>query len=314
MTLVRTRSRPGLFFSDSGEGEPILLITGWTISSAVFEPVADRYLPHARVIAYDHRGSGRSAPWLAPVSMAMLAADAARVLNECGLQSAHVVGVSMGAMVGLELAVRMPSRVKSLVLIGGGPGGPLSRTGKPLATARTLVELMRDSLEHGRPWPAAALFSPRFRAEHPERVAELVKPFGRHRAPPWTIGFQTLAASCFGRYGALGRVRAPTLVLHGDQDVMSPVANALILTREIPGAELHLERGAGHAVPMERPGACAEVLLQWVARHAAHEPASAAPWDAVTERVTRPFSLHAGALRNTCQMPPAVWRGLGWPL
>lgn len=311
---MRTSSRPSLFFTDTGEGEPVLLITGWTISSAVFEPVAEHYIPHARVIAYDHRGSGRSAPWVAPVSMAMLAADAARVLDERGLACAHIVGVSMGAMVGLELAVRMPSRVKSLVLIGGGPGGPLSATAEPAATARAMVELARDSFAHGQMWPAAALFSRRFRAEHPARVAELVKPFTRHRPPPWTTGFQTLAASCFGRYGALGRVRTPTLVLHGDEDAMSPVANALILAREIPGAELHLERGAGHAVPMERPEACAELLLGWVARHAAHQPPPSTSWDALTERATRPFSLHAGAVRNTWQLSPAVWRQLGWPV
>lgn len=311
---MRTRSRPGLFYSDGGEGEPVLLITGWTISSAVFEPVAAHYLPHARVIAYDHRGSGRSAPWPAPVSMAMLAADAARVLDERGVRCAHIVGVSMGAMVGLELAVRMPSRVKSLVLIGGGTGGPLSQTPDPIVTARALAELAADSVRHGRLWPAAALFSRRFRTEQPERVIELVRPFTRHRPPPWTAGFQTLAASCFGRHEALGRVRAPTLVLHGDEDVMSPVGNALLLAQAIPGAELHLERGAGHAVPLERPQACAEVLLDWVARHAGHEPAAPAPWDALTERVTRPFSLHAGALRNSRQVPAAVWRRLGWPV
>ena len=84
---MRTRSRPRLFVTDRGAGEPVLLITGWMISSAVFDPVAELYLPHVRVIAYDHRGTGRSAPWPAPVSMAMLAADAARVLDDRGVAS-----------------------------------------------------------------------------------------------------------------------------------------------------------------------------------------------------------------------------------
>jgi hypothetical protein len=50
---LRTRSHPRLFVTDRGVGEPVLLITGWTISSAVFDPIADLYLPHVRVIAYD---------------------------------------------------------------------------------------------------------------------------------------------------------------------------------------------------------------------------------------------------------------------
>src|SRR5258708_18135827 len=121
---LRTRSRPRLFLTDRGAGEPILLITGWTVSAAVFDPVADLYLPHVRVLAYDHRGTGRSERWLAPVSIAMLAADAARVLDDRGVPSAHVVGLSMGAGVALELGLRMPHRVKSLVLVGGGARRP----------------------------------------------------------------------------------------------------------------------------------------------------------------------------------------------
>src|SRR5258705_2347519 len=121
---VRTRTDPGLFLTDSGSGEPVLIVTGWTISSAVFDPVAHLYLPHVRVVAYDHRGTGRSAPWLAPVSMAMLAADAARVLDDRAIGSAHVVGLSLGAAVALELAIRMPHRLQSLVLVGGGARGP----------------------------------------------------------------------------------------------------------------------------------------------------------------------------------------------
>jgi 3-oxoadipate enol-lactonase len=125
---MRTRSHPGLFVTGRGRGEPVLLITGWTISSAVFDPVASLYLPHVRIVAYDHRGAGRSAPWLGPVSMAMLAADAARVLDDRGLRSAHVVGLSMGAAVALELAIRMAHRVTSLVLLGAGAGGPTTIT------------------------------------------------------------------------------------------------------------------------------------------------------------------------------------------
>lgn len=67
------------------------MITGWTISSAVFDPITDLYVPPLRVISYDHRGTGRSGAWLGPVSIAMLAADAARVLDDRGLRSAHVL-------------------------------------------------------------------------------------------------------------------------------------------------------------------------------------------------------------------------------
>jgi 3-oxoadipate enol-lactonase len=295
---LQTRSRPRLFATDRGAGEPVLLITGWTVSSAVFDPVGDLYLQHVRVVAYDHRGTGRSAPWPAPVSMAMLAADAARVLDDRGVASAHVVGLSMGAAVALELAVRMPQRVKSLVLVGGGPGGPATARPSVRAAAATVGTMLSDTVRHRHLWPAAALFSPQFRSEYPEKVSEYMPYFAAHRAPPWMAGWQALAVACFGRRGSLARVRAPTLVLHGGHDAMAPGANDRLLADGIPNAELHVVPDAGHAVPLEQPAASAQMLIDWVAHHASAAPAAPRRVDLLGERFTRPFSLQAGTLRN----------------
>jgi 3-oxoadipate enol-lactonase len=307
---VKTRSQPRLYVSDRGSGEPVLLITGWTISSVVFDPVAHLYIPHARVIAYDHRGAGRSAPWPAPVSMAMLAADAARVLADRGLRHAHVVGLSMGSAVALELAIRMPQRVKSLVLVGGGAGGPSTVRPGLGEAARAAGAVVRDSARHRHIWPAAALFSQQFRDEQPDRVSEYMPYFARHRAPPWTIGWQTLAVACFGRRGSLERVQAPTLVLHGELDVMAPAANAALLADGIPGAELRVVSGAGHAVPLEHPAACASLLVDWVRRHAEADPPTLPLVSRVGERVTRPLALPSGTLRNTREAAALAWGNL----
>jgi pimeloyl-ACP methyl ester carboxylesterase len=296
--------------TDRGAGEPALLITGWTISSAVFDPVAHLYTPHVRVVAYDHRGAGRSAPWFAPVSMATLAADAARVLDDRAIASAHVIGLSLGAAVALELAIRMPHRLKSLVLVGGGAGGPTMARPDLRAAADTVATVLSDSLHHRHAWPAAALFSARFRDEHPDKVSEYMPYFARHRAPPWMVGSQALAAACFARRGSLARVRAPTLVLHGGHDAMTPVANARLLADGIPGADLHVEPDAGHAVPLEHPEASARLLTAWVRRHATVEPATPRRLDVIGERLTRPFSLQAGSLRNSGDVASLVSRGL----
>jgi 3-oxoadipate enol-lactonase len=303
---VRTRSRPRLFVTDRGAGEPVLLITGWTISSAVFDPVADLYVPHLRVVAYDHRGTGRSAPWPAPVSMAMLAADAARILDDRDIAGAHIVGLSMGAAVALELAIRMPHRVKSLVLVGGGAGGPTTARPHFRAAASTVGTVLADTVRHRRPWPAAAVFSTRFRDEHPDKVSAYMPNFAQHRAPPWTAGWQVLATACFARRASLSRLRAPTLVLHGDRDAMSPVANAELLAAGIPGAELHVVPDTGHAVPLEHPTAAADLLIGWVRRHSTAEPPPPRSLDIIGERMTRPFSLATGTLRNTREVGALV--------
>jgi 3-oxoadipate enol-lactonase len=308
---LRTRSRPRLFLTDRGAGEPVLLITGWTVSSAVFDPVADLYLPHVRVLAYDHRGTGRSERWLGPVSIAMLAADAARVLDDRGVAGAHVVGLSMGAGVALELALRMPHRVKSLVLVGGGAGGPTTAWPDLRTAAGAVGTLVSDTVRHRQAWPAAALFSTRFRDEHPDEVSEYMSYFGRYRAPPWASGWQVLAAACFGRRGSLSRVRAPTLVLHGGRDVMAPIANAHLLAEGIPGAELHVVPDSGHAVPLEHPRASAQLLVEWVRRHASVAPAVPGRGEVIAERITRPFALPAGTVRNTSDAAASVVHRLG---
>lgn len=306
---MRTTSRPRLHLTDRGTGPPVLLVTGWTISSAVFDPIAHLYEPHVRVITYDHRGTGRSAPWPAPVSAAMLAADAARVLDDRGVEAAHVVGVSMGAVVALETALRFPGRVRSLTLIGGGPGGPRTALPPVPDAARALTAVARDSVRHRRVWPAAAVFSADFRATaDPGELAALTEPFGRHRAPPWAAGWQTLAMACYGAGPRLHRVRAPTLVLHGADDVMSPPANAERLAAGIPGARLVVCPGVGHAVPLERPRESARLLLDWVAEHAAAPVPPTTRTGRAAERATRPFALHTGTLRNTADAVLAVAR------
>src|SRR5215203_1071701 len=230
--------RPRLFYERRGHGEPLLLITGFTISSAIFDPIRPLYEDRFDCISYDHRGSGRSGapPW--PTSMPELAGDAVRLLDALGVESAHVYGLSMGGMVAQEMAIRFPDRVRGLVLGCSTAGGP--RAIRP--TARewgALLAAMAGGLrEPGRPWLAGALFSDEFRREHPERVRELLRFFAAHRAPPHGATAHFLASVYHDTVSRLDRIQAPTLVLHGAQDAMAPIANARLIADRIPDAEL----------------------------------------------------------------------------
>ena len=184
MPRVRVNGVP-LHYERHGSGEPLLLITGFTISSAVFEPVLELYGGRFECITYDNRGSGRSGAPLRPTSMAELAADAAGLLRALGVESAHVCGLSMGGMIAQELAIRFPERVRGLVLGGTTPGGP--RAARP--TLRELGALGGGARPAAgataqRSWLGEWLFSDEFRREQPERARELLRHFGRHRATP----------------------------------------------------------------------------------------------------------------------------------
>ena len=172
------RSGPKLHWDRRGRGEPLLWITGFTISAAVFEPVLPLYQDHFDCVTFDNRGAGRSA---SPPQADLDARAGRRLRPACwtrrGIEHAHVFGISMGGMIAQELALRFPERVRGLILGGTTPGGPqaawptlreLGALGLGIAGAARLP---------GRPWLAGLLFSPEFRREQPERAAELVRYF-----------------------------------------------------------------------------------------------------------------------------------------
>src|SRR5215208_8270120 len=229
-----TPRRPRLYYERRGSGEPLLCITGFAISSAVFEPVLPQLAAHFDVITYDQRWSGRSGAPLRLTSVPELAADAARLLGALEVESAHVLGASFGGMVAQELAIRFPERVRALVLAGATPGGPravLPNLGELLSIlGQAAVNLPRESLARERPpWIGALLFSPDFRRRHPDRVRELVPLFLRHLPPPWGLAAHWWASVYHDTVSRLDRIQAPTLVMHGERDGMAPVGVAHLL-------------------------------------------------------------------------------------
>ena len=246
----------GVYYERRGQGEPLLLISGFAIPGAVFEPVLAPYEERFNCILYDHPGAGRSRTPLRPISIPELAADAVRVLDELGYESAHVMGVSMGGMVAQEMAIRFPHRVRGLVLGCTTPGGPRAvrpALGELGSLALGAVSALR---EEGRPWLAAALFSERFRREHPERVRELLSYFFRHRARPHGVAWHWWASVYHDTVSRLHRIQAPTLVFQGEDDLLSPWP-----TRSSwPPASRRRAGGGEGSGPRLRAGAARRVL------------------------------------------------------
>jgi 3-oxoadipate enol-lactonase len=297
--MPHTAGHPSLWYERRGSGEPLLLITGFGISGAVFEPVLDRYAERFSCIVFDNRGSGRSQAPLRPTSMPELAADAVGLLDELGIASAHVYGVSMGGMIAQEVALRFPERVRGLVLGCTSPGGP--RAVRP--TVRELRVVAAAAARAPRSpvdgTLAAVLFSERFRRDEPERARFLLEHFRRHLPAAQGVAAQLLASVFHDTVSRLDQVQAPTLVLHGERDVMAPLDNARMLAERIPNAELAIVPGAGHAYALERPDVSFDLFASWYARHAPIAPGVARRGlTARVEPVTRALGLPIGAART----------------
>ncbi|MFI4974713.1 MAG: alpha/beta fold hydrolase [Caulobacterales bacterium] len=206
------------------------------------------------VIRFDNRDVGLST-WItdgSDYSVADMAGDAAAVLDAAGKHGAHIVGISMGGMIAQEFAASYPDRTLSLVSImssTGNPGLPqpspdamATLTARPLdpADPKFIAESVRRALVIGSPaypWPDGALAA-RARAE----VARAFNPPG--------VARQMKAIGASGdRRPKLATIKAPTVVLHGADDPLVPVAAGRDTAANIAGAELIVVPGMGHDLP-----------------------------------------------------------------
>ena len=165
------------------------------------------------------------------------------------------------------------------------------------------------TIRRRRPWIAPALFSSSFVAREPERALELQRYFIAHPSPPAASAGQFLASVYHDRARHLHVILAPTLVLHGELDEISPVQNARWLAEQIPASELRLIPGAGHAFPLEAPQASLDALLEWLRRRgeisAGPTPSASAE---TRERASRPFALLKGIVTTGGSAVVAVRR------
>src|ERR1700719_603408 len=131
-----------LYWDEQGSGEPLLLIMGLSYPSYMWHRSRPVLAARYRTVALDNRGVGRSDVPPGIYSIALMASDAAAVMDAAGVESAHVFGVSMGGMIAQEFALQYPNRVRSLILGCTAAGGPHAVRAEP----EVLEILMRQGM------------------------------------------------------------------------------------------------------------------------------------------------------------------------
>jgi 3-oxoadipate enol-lactonase len=218
-------------------------IPGWRRN---IPPLATRY----RVVAYDFRGNGRSDKPDVPTTMGTFAEDAVALLDHLGVGSAHLYGQSFGGMVGLELALTHPDRVRSLVLAA-------AHAGSARASHPSPGNVPKDK-------PYLALYSPDFAQTHPDHVEEDILVGSQNPQPPHAGRRQWEAMQDWDVWDRLAEVDCPVLVLHGTEDRLVSVENARRVAAAIPGARLVLLEAAGHVYHSEQPEASDSAVLAFL--------------------------------------------------
>jgi pimeloyl-ACP methyl ester carboxylesterase len=204
-----------------------------------------------RCISYDHRGAGVTTASPAQVTPQGLVDDVVRVLDFFGVDSCVLAGESLGAVTAMSAALQHPDRVRGLVLVDGVASAGTAAPNPMIAACRTdypgTVQWFIDACvpepdsEHLRRWGRQILL----RAE-PEAAARMFESYDEHPVTP--------EAALIGQ---------PTLILHGELDVVVPPAVAHALADAIPNAELVLIAGAGHVPTITRPQAVADAVNTW---------------------------------------------------
>ena len=252
-----------LYYEVAGSGEPVVLVHAFTLDTRMWDDQFEFLAREFRVIRYDARGFGKSAP-PNPGEPYSNAEDLAALLDRLDARQAHIVGLSMGGRFALDYAVTYPDGLRSLVVINGVIGGwQWSR--EWLAAYAPIVEAgrRRDVAQAKSLWLGLPLFAPA--RENPAVTARLKRMVDDYSG--WHFVNQNperaVAPPAAGRLGA---IRAPTLVLVGDRDLPDFQRMAETLAREIPGARRATIAGAGHMANMEAPAAVNQSLSGFLLR------------------------------------------------
>ena len=259
MSFVENRGAR-IYWDEQGSGEPLLLIMGLSYPSYMWHRSRPYLAKQFRTIALDNRGVGQSDAPPSVYSMALMAGDAAAVLDAASVETAHVFGVSMGGMIAQEFALQYPHRVRSLILGSTAAGGPHAVQPQPEA----LEALLRRDLtpEQSKEAILPFIYDP---ATPRERIEEDM--VIRMKWYPTPQGYQGQLQGIFGWEASsrLAQITAPTLVIHGESDRLVPPANARLIAERIRDAKLVLIPGASHIFATDQPAAAHHAILEFLA-------------------------------------------------
>jgi 3-oxoadipate enol-lactonase len=248
-----------IYWDEEGTGEPVLLIMGLSYPSYMWHRSRAALAKCYRTIALDNRGVGQSGAPPGVYSIALMASDAAAVLDAAGVDSAHVFGVSMGGMIAQEFALQYPKRVRSLILGCTAAGGPHAVQAEPAA----LQALTRQGMTPEESKEAIIPFIYDVATPREQIDTDMAIRMKWYPTPQGYSG-QLLGIRAWEAYSRIAQINAPTLVIHGETDRLIPAANARLISERIPGAKLVLIPQASHIFTTDQPAATHHAIAEFL--------------------------------------------------
>jgi pimeloyl-ACP methyl ester carboxylesterase len=264
MPFALTPDGVRLYYETMETGEPLLLVMGQAGDHRGWDYVRADFADHYQVIVYDHRGTGQSdKPEQPPYSTRGFAQDAIALLDHLGIARAHAYGISMGGRICQWLGIDHADRLGALVLGCTTPGNAHGVRRPPdvdanMRTPSNDPKAMAQMLE--------LMLSPAWIAAHPAYLATMAEA-ALNPIPEYARKLHYQASEGHDAWELLTTITAPTLVIHGSNDLVNMTANAALLAERIPGAELYLVQGGRHMFFVEFREEASRAVKEFLARH-----------------------------------------------
>ncbi len=267
----------GLYYEVAGEGEPLLMVQGLATDHFGWMLQVPELSEHYRVVTFDNRDVGQSKQADGPYEIADMARDTLALADHLGLDTFHLLGMSMGGAIAQEVALLAPERLRTLTLVvtfGGGGSWALERA-RLWSEIRGLIDR-----ETHLDWLLLFGMSEQF-YESAERIEYSKQLMRANPYPQSTEAFQR-QVDASGRHEArdrVGTISVPTHVIGAEHDTLVPVWKSKEIAELIPGADYSVMPRAPHALNMERAEEFNELVLGWL-----RSPRSAIPVDGSGEQ------------------------------
>jgi len=261
-----SNGQANIAWDEQGSGDPVLLVMGHRYPRQMWFRVAPVLAEEYRVITFDNRGAGQTTTAATSWTVEDMAADAVAVMDAAGVERAHVYGVSMGGGIAQVIALDYPDRVGALVLGCTASSKATPGMTKLQVLGKTLPHLFGGQVARTTAVAKVLLYGS---AQQAALIDEDVAMLLSVPSPKGGAKIQQLAINGFvGTAARLSSITAPTLVIHGNEDVVVPLSAGRFLAEHIPGAELVVLDGAGHTYLTDKPVESNEVVRRFLEAHA----------------------------------------------
>lgn len=257
----RTGGHPVIAYEVSGQGEVLMFLHGIGGNRRNWDGQLAHFRLSYRAVALDFRGYGDSESIGESLEFSDFVADTLGVLDALDTQRAHVVGLSMGGLVGQALYAQAPERVASLSLVA------CRSADEPLLPPARREAFIRERLEplcNGGPAALARSLAPALigKQASPEAREQVMASLRKIKPESY---FKVMEARMrIAPFLDLSRIQVPVLVVGSDEDNVAPLAQMHQLASAIPGARLETIEGAGHLINLERPEEFNRVLMDFL--------------------------------------------------